>query len=538
MPFGSYSPQRTSSFTIPASVGGVNAVQALSLMRPEECIYSFNMLPGDGGQQVRNGYREVANGWTGGAARTVIPFQGNARADDKLFVANNTGIWDVTTVGETAPTQVVTFGVTTGNAGICAVENFTNDGNARFLLVCDGANGYYRWAQSTNTWTKITAGTGANQISGVDPATFDYVMTWKNRVWFIESGSANAWYLDTAAFEGKVTKFNFGTQFKSGGALRSLHNWTLDGGDGLDDQLVVISGAGDVLIYGGTDPDSAATFSLVGSWFIGELPAGNRIAKEFAGELYILSIQGVLPISTVQNKSGILNPDSYISAGIAPYIRAVVDTTVDDFGWQIYDDAKKSQMVISSPVRASYDRLGFVMYFGTGAWGMTRSVPAGHTANWAGEVYFTDIAENRLWKYSDYIDQVYLDVVTDGDPVGITWDILTAYQPMEFSANYKRVQYIRPMFSAVGVPSFSVRAQYDFDVSEITGAPAFGGAGTGVWNAGIWNQSLWAGGLDASDSPRGGKGMGRHIAVNIRGISAEQTTLIGFDVPYDMGGLM
>jgi len=538
MPYGNASPQTAISATVPASVGGMNTIEALTLMRSEECIFSFNILPGDGGQRVREGYREWANGWTGGPARTVITFEGNVTSEDRLFVANDAGIWDVSTEFDVTPTKVVTFGTTTGNAGICSFINFSNDGNARFLLVCDGANGYYRWTQATNTWVKYTEGTSAGQIENIDPALFNFMMVWKERIWFIERDTSRAWYLGVGVFEGAATAFNFGAQFKHGGALRALHNWTLDGGDGIDDQLVAISGAGDVVIYQGTNPAEAGSFGLVGSWYVGTIPAGNRIAVEVAGELYVLCIQGLLPLSAVLNGADVNDFNVHLTAKISPYIRSVLATAMDDFGWQIHINTKQSLLTISAPPREGFDRIGFAMYQGSRAWGMTRSLPAASTANWRKDIFFTDIVTNKIYRQAGYIDKVYIDADTDGQPEGITWDVLTAYQHLEQPAHFKRVQYIRPMFTAVGVPVFSVRAQYDFDVSLISGTPAFGGTGTALWNAGLWNAGVWSGGLEKADSPRGATGMGRHIAINTRGVSGEETTLVGYDVVYDVGGLM
>jgi hypothetical protein len=178
------------------------------------------------------------------------------------------------------------------------------------------------------------------------------------------------------------------------------------------------------------------------------------------------------------------------------------------------------------------------MYMGNLAWGLMRDLTMSHSANWQGEVFWTDNVTNRIYKQAGSVDKVYIDPDTDGQPEGITWDVLTAYQNLEAPAHYKRVQYVRPMFSSGTLPAFTVRAQYDFDVSEITGSPAFGGANTALWDAGLWNAAVWSGSLEALDLPRGANGMGRHVAVNIRGVTGEPVILIGFDVVYDIGGMM
>lgn len=524
--------------TIPASVLGINAAQALSSMDPRECVYSFNISAGEYGMNVREGYAEWANGWTGGPAKTVMSFEGNVDTEDRLFVANNVGIWDVSTEGETSPTAVVTWPSSLNDAGVCSYVNFTNDGNERFLLVCDSENGYYRWTESTDTWVKYTEGAGANQIAGVDPALFNFVMIWKKRVWFIEKESANAWYLPVTTFEGTVVQFNFGDQFRSGGALVALHNWTLDGGDGVDDNLVAISGAGDVAVFQGTDPASPTTFGLIGTWYVGELPYGNRVASEYSGELYILSVQGVLPLSAMLNNSGPEDPKSYLTAKISPYIRTVLNSALGDFGWMVHVHPKKSLLYVNSPPRANFDQLSFTFYFGNSSWGMVRGPEMGHAANWQGEMYWSHIDENRLFIQQGDVDNVYIDS-DEGTGDAINWDLLTAYQTIgDYPAMLKRVQFIRPMFIVSAIPAYNVVARYEYDISELTGSPAYGAGGAALWDTGLWDSGIWAGGAENVDVPSGGSGIGRHIAVNLRGRSAAETINIGFDIIYDTGGML
>ena len=274
--------QNTVAGPLPASNAGINAVDSLAEMAPNECIYTYNLIAQDYGMEVRPGYVEWANGWTG-TAKTVITFEGATTAQDKLWVADENGIWDCTTADTTAPTQKIVFPSTSGNAGICSYITYSTDGSAQFVLLCDGENGYYVWTQSTNTWAKIALGAGAGQILGVDPSDFVFVMAWKERVWFIEKNTSKAWYLAVNTIYGTVASFIFGGQFMQGGNLRTLHNWTLDGGIGVDDYLVGVSGAGDVSIYQGTDPAAANTFGMVGTWNIGKVPAGNRIGRNFGG---------------------------------------------------------------------------------------------------------------------------------------------------------------------------------------------------------------------------------------------------------------
>lgn len=533
--------QNAQAGQIPASVKGINALTSLAKMDEEECVYCFNILPEDQGMKVREGYVEWANGWDGGFAKTVITFEGNIDAEDRLWVANVEGIWDVTIQGTTAPVQVVTWPSSANNAGICSYVAYSNDGDARFLLLCDGENGYYTWEQETDTWEKRVEGTNPGEIDGVDPDLFNFVMIWKERVWFVQRESGNAWYLDDAGgISGDVIQFNMSAQFQFGGPLVSLHNWTLDGGNGIDDHLVAISGAGDIVIFAGVNPENAADFGLVGSWYVGELPAGNRIASEFSGELYILSVQGLLPLSSLLNGSGIESPDTYITAKISPFIRVIMDRVRLDFGWHIHIHPKQSLLYVNTPPISDRQQIAFTMYFGSRAWGAIRGLNKSHTANWQGEVYWTDIDTNKIYVQRGNVDQVFLDEEEDGPPVAIDWSLLTAYSTLGAPAQFKRVQYIRPMFVANSEVAHNATARFDFNIEESLVPPVFTGGAAGIWDdlETLWNQAFWAGGIFASENPRGASGMGRNVAISIRGKTGNLTILVAFDITWDTGGYM
>ena len=78
-----------------------------------------------------------------------------------------------------------------------------------------------------------------------------------------------------------------------------MYNWSLDGGDGIDDYLVVVGSSGDVSVWQGTDPKS--DFGTVGSWQIGDIPYGRRIGVEYGGDLFLLSIYGLISLSSLLN---------------------------------------------------------------------------------------------------------------------------------------------------------------------------------------------------------------------------------------------
>ena len=60
------------SYTFPASVGGINAVDSLMMMPPEDALYTYNLMPSEYGMRLRQGYRQWAMGCN--KSRRVKPY--------------------------------------------------------------------------------------------------------------------------------------------------------------------------------------------------------------------------------------------------------------------------------------------------------------------------------------------------------------------------------------------------------------------------------------------------------------------------------
>jgi len=233
-------PQLTSGVFLPAAQGGINNLQGIVNTPPEDALFLFNMYPKEFGTAVRNGTKEWCEPVPlGDGVKTIIPFNA-AECEceiDKLFAVTNDGIYDISTEGG-APAKVYDWPAKTTRAGWCSWHYYTTIAGS-FLLVCDLENGYVVYDETADTWAP-----GA--VTGPDPGvTLDFVMVWKNRVWLVEQSSGRAWYLPVGQLTGDATAFTFGNKFKYGGYLKGLYNWTVDGGEGVDDYLVAVSEAGD-----------------------------------------------------------------------------------------------------------------------------------------------------------------------------------------------------------------------------------------------------------------------------------------------------
>ena len=290
------------SFTFPASVGGINAIDSLMLMKPEDCIYTYNLMPSEYGSRLRKGYREWAINCGNNDVRTIIPFDSNElfAENNKLFAVTSEGIWDVTLFGNTAPTLEQAFSINTGDAGYGVFCEFTGDAansgqfaRGHYLYYADALNGLFVYDEFNQSWSvpgvapngAWTYQTGVTNVPDPNTPVYSdfpveniaYIMVYKQKIWVILENDEDAYYLPTASISGILVKFTFGSKLPHGGNLQALYNWTVDAGIGIDDMLVGVGRGGDVIVYNGLGPEDINFTS-------------RSIAVEYGPDLYLLSV--------------------------------------------------------------------------------------------------------------------------------------------------------------------------------------------------------------------------------------------------------
>ena len=404
---GQTAPPTNQQFTIPSSTGGINSLENLMTMAPTDCIYCDNIMPSEYGLRLRKGYRQHAiNVGVGDGESskicTIVPFEGQLanQIADRLFAVTPTGIYDVTLFGDTAPSRVATFTDTTLNAGYGNWTEFTNDASDRFLFYADSQNGLHQYQESTGVWS-VPSFTGP----GFDVTNVAFVTAWKNRLWFIQEESGDAYYTDVDAIGGTVEKFTFGSKFQHGGELKCLYSWTIDGGAGIDDLLVAVSRGGDVLVYQGIDPQTDMT--LVGSYFIGELPESRRIGVSYGGELYLLTTFGLTSIRDLLQGVPTGDIKTSPSAKISRFVRQAVQSGKDFPQWSLCINPSDGFMQIVTPYDQRKDAIQFNQNLLTQAWGRWRGVPVNCADTWNAEYYFGD-REGAVYLYDGALDGTLL----------------------------------------------------------------------------------------------------------------------------------
>jgi hypothetical protein len=515
----------------PPAQGGINAVDGAANVPPGDALIMTNMIPNQYGVHVRKGYRQHSLAIPDGdGIKTLVPFQDDDAnvPVNRLFACNSDGIYDCSVAGA-VPTKVLNFPVKTDKTGWCSWHHYTTVAG-QFILLCDQENGYFVYTAATNTWAV------GSVSGGVTAAVLDFVTVWKNRVWFVEGSSGNAWYLPVGQISGNATKFEFGNKFKYGGYLKSIWNWTVDGGEGVDDYLVAISSAGDMVVYKGTDPAQAATFNMVGWWYIGKTTQGRRQGDDMGGELLLLTTYGLLQTSKLIAGLPATDEQASISYKINSRINSVLQRGNTVFGWQMIFNPAEQLIFIITPRETGRPWMQFVYSHTTRAWSQFVGLPMKCAEMFNGKMYMGD-ENNVVWSYEGYADNVTL-VDPENNATAVEWECLTSFQNLESPATFKRVHFLRPQFIGQARPSYSILARYDFDLTEPPGSPAYVSPSGGLWNSGIWDTDLWGGGYIVDQPPFGGTGLGRHIAMYLRGRSAAETIHVGTDIMYDTGGML
>jgi hypothetical protein len=492
---------------------------------------------------VREGYREhqigVSDGLNAGI-HTIIPFDSaqEGGTGNKLFAINNEGIWDVTVFGAT-PNQLVVFGDQQAEAGYGTYVHFVNQAETDVLFYADNINGLYSYDAATTTWTN----TGI--VTGIDEVDVKFVMQHKNNVWFAVKNSTVGYYLPALASSGTVAEQYFGDKFNQGGTLAGLFSWSVDGGNGVDDILVVVSQAGDVILYTGSGP-TETDWGMKGVYYIGKIPNTPRFGSEQGGELRLLSAFGLTSMTDLLQgvDTSVLQADGTsngIAYKIASIIRATMKNKIDLRGWGVSLIPSEGGLLINTPTLVGQDPIQFYYNSAVRGWGFWRGVPMLCFAEFGNSVIF-GTEDGRVMIMDSPLDDVKITAPETGqNGEDILFSVLTSYSALSVAGVFKSVKLIRPDFISSLPPAYSNQARYDFDLTEaldfqLTEPAEFIGA---VWDSSNWDTAIWASDEGVSfPTIGGGWGYGRYVAIATRGSCRAKTKLLGWDVIYNTGGPM
>ena len=457
--------------SLPAPVGGWNVRDSYANMAPTDAITLTNMFPTVSNVVLRGGYSEWCTGLDGEVQTLMNYGAGNSVY---LYAITSTGkLYDVTTAGAVGAPKVT--GLTNG---IWEYTNVTSTAGVNYLYAVNGADKPILW--DGTTWLRVD-GASAIAITGVTTTTLINTLLFKNRLWFFQKSTLVAWYLPTNSVGGAAQKVDLSSVARFGGHIVDFDTWTIDAGYGVDDNIVFITSMGEVIVYSGTDPASAATWALIGVWKLGS-PVGTRSMLKWGGDLLILTYDGLMPMAASLQSSR-LDPRVALSDKIQGAITSATTTYGGNHasvGWQVFYNAKNNAVWINIPVSTGYQQQ-YVMNTITKSWCQFMGWGASCWETFNDDPYFG--GTNKVYKAWD---TNYSDNGSNIQTVA-----LQAFNYFGQRAVKKYFTRARPSIFSNGSPSIFVGMNIDFDTSNTTAPLNYTPSTSAIWDVTKWDVGLW-----------------------------------------------
>lgn len=559
--------RRATTTSMASPIGGWNARDSLANMQPLDAVQLINFFPTPTDVTLRKGYTKASTGISG-KVKSLMNYTENsgyklfAAAGTKIYdskpstaveyfsgitsdkfqhvnITNQAGhflvacngadptlIFDGTAwfkIATTTTAQTISS-ITRGGTGNLTATVTTAAPHgliSKNRVTVSGAtesnyNGTYVitvTGTTTFTYTMATA-PAANAsvvgiyttigITGVDSSRFINVNLFKNRLYFTEKDSMTCWYLPVDSIGGAALPLYFGGIARNAGYLQAMGTWTLDAGQGADDYAVFVTSMGEVIVYNGTDPNTAETWQLKGVWQLGQT-FNRRCFFKWAGDLLLLTQDGLVPLASALQSSR-LDP----RVNLTDKIYFAVSQAATQFyaldGWQINYYASENMLILSIPTNTGMEQ--YVMHTITKSWARFTNI----------EAYCWEVSGDADMHFggNGFVGKFYDTNADAGNNIVATAQ--QAYSYFDSPGQTKRFTLVRPILQTDnGLPTVLCGISVDFDTQPLTNQIAFNPTivNTGIWDTSTWDDANWGGGLTTTKIWQGVTGLGFSGSVNI-----------------------
>lgn len=466
--------QVSSTASVAAPVGGWNARDPLSMMRPEDAWLLENWIPRTADVATRKGAAYHVEG-LGGKVRTLASY--HSGTVNTLFACTDAGVFDVTSVGAVgAAAHPLTY-------GRCSYVNFATAAGAFLYLV----NGEDKPALYNGTsWAPLDA-TSTPALTGVPSEELCYIHGFQKRLWFLRRNSLSAYYLDVGAVGGALVEFPLGQEFLKGGRLVAIYTWTIDGGNGPEDYLVFITSEGEIALYRGIDPNDATSFSKVGTFYVAA-PLGDRCFLRYGSDVLILTENGAFALSTVLSAIAADRSKS-ISDRISQAFAYATSSYRENLGWEAIVHPTENLLLVNIPVTSEAQSVQYVMNTITKRWCKFSGWDAICWEFFNGQLYFGG---------DGYVAKALVGQSDFGR--NITFRAAQAYNYFSQRGRQKHFKLVRPILQTSTAVSPSIGASTDYSTDENLSAISLQSSVYGVWNTDLWGVGLWGIGAQMQDN--------------------------------------
>lgn len=368
-------------------------------------------------------------------------------------------------------------------------------------------------------------------FTGVSTSSLSYVWSFKNRLFFIEKETMDAWYLPVDQVTGAAVKFPLGGEFPLGGSLVFGASWSRDAGDGLNAMCAFFTSEGEVAIYQGTDPGDSDAWAQVGIYRIGK-PLGKAAHITAGGDLVVAGDIGFVPLSQALQKDYAALSPSAVSAPIEVEWNNAVQLR-SSMPWHCEVWSAGQMVIVALPtVNDQPDRM-FVANARTGAW-------AGFT-NWGATCL--QIFENRFF-FGATDGRIFEGNVTgldDGEPYTGTY--VPSFDPIS-TLGLKTVSMAKAVLKSSTAMNERLSIQTNYRIRLPSAPDATAVPGAGAWGTATWGESVWGVQAEKSifDRWRSAVGAGEAVSVALQITSGSLVPLdveiVRSDILYEVGDLV
>jgi hypothetical protein len=274
-----------------------------------------------------------------------------------------------------------------------------------------------------------------------------------------------------------------------GGKLLFCSSWSIDAGDGIDDKLVFATDLGELIIFTGGDPASAANWRQEGRYEISP-PLGMNAHINVGGDLLIATVDGVLPTSGAITKTRAELELAAVTRNIKPMWRTeVIDKRDQHWTFCKWDEYGGIFITLPGGEPGKYRCLA--VNAATGAFTRFTGWDAMCFAKLRGDMFFGTqggiVMQADRTGYDDGMP--YVATMVGG------WEVLAS--PSQ-TITWRQA---RASFSAREGQPFVPQLSATLDYVVTIPAPPLAGPDPGLldlWDEGLWEVSRWDLGVPAS----------------------------------------
>lgn len=493
---------RAIPITTPAPYKGLNTIASLDTMDPAYGLSIQNFIAAPQGLELRTGFRKWAYNLPA-ATTSLISYNGKASGTSKLFAVVEDEIYDVSAGGDMAGATPAVSGLNASNPYWQYTHQTYTQSSTTYLIAVNGAdmprlyNG--SWSAATQVASPASPGqfkTTDNNGNAVSMDTFVEVTLHQQRLWFVREGSTIAYYCGIGLVGGNLNAFDFGPQFPRGGKLLTLDTWTIDSGSGTNSLLVAVSDRGDIAVYGGTDPSSASTWSLIGTYHVGA-PVGRRCTAKLQGDLLLLTMDGLFAMSSLM-QSQTIDRSQALTYLIQPTISRLVQTLYGVEGFEIFVNTANDTLLLNIPQASQANNFQFCYNTIQKGWTQFTGWPAQCFGLYNESAFFGGPDYVAL-AFSGFRDEAEADGSGGNNLVATALSAFNSFATDALGPGLlKHVKLVKPfLVSGQSNPTVRIGVNVDFNLIPIIGSATVNPATGAVWDLAIWDSgdATWVGSL-------------------------------------------